>query len=292
MPLSLRHPKRTLVVAALVIVFLGILGLNVESRLSPTSLDVGGTQSSRANAMLQRYFGDSAPFPILLRGPAAALDRQGPALIRALRRDPAVTTISPWDQGGVANLRPSPNKALILADFHVGLEKAVKDTVPYLNETLEAQITPPVRATQTGYASISRAIQDESIHSAEKDELIALPFLLLVLLLVFRSPVAAMIPLIFGVITVISIAGRPHDRQQLLLGRRLRAHGQLDDGPGPRGGLRPADGLALPRGAGRRRRAARPPGRPGAPPAAPRSSPAARSSSRCSSRSSSCRAPC
>ncbi len=207
LPLSLRRSKRTLVVAALVIVFLGILGLNVEGRLSPTSLDVGGTQSSRANSMLQRYFGDSAPFPILLRGPAAALDRQGPALVRALRRDPKVTTLSPWDQGGVANLRPSPNKALILADFHVGLKKAVEDTVPHLNRTLEEQITPPVRATQTGFASISRAIQDESIHSAEKDELIALPFLLLVLLLVFRSPVAAMIPLIFGVITVISTRG-------------------------------------------------------------------------------------
>ncbi len=207
MPLSLRHPKRTLAAAALVIAFLGVVGLNVESRLSPTSLDVGGTQSSRANAMLERYFGDSAPFPILLRGPAAALDRQGPALIRVLRRDPAVTTLSPWDQGGVSNLRPSPNKALILADFHVGLDKAVKDTVPYLNDTLAAQIKPPVRATQTGYASISRAIQDESIHSAEQDELIALPFLLLVLLLVFRSPVAAMIPLIFGVITVISSRG-------------------------------------------------------------------------------------
>ena len=157
--------------------------------------------------MLQRYFGDSAPFPILLRGPAAELDKQGPALIRVLRRDPAVTTLSPWDQGGVSNLRPSPNKALILADFHVGLDKAVNDTVPYLNDTLAAQIKPPVRATQTGYASISRAIQDESIHSAEQDELIALPFLLLVLLLVFRSPVAAMIPLIFGVITVISSRG-------------------------------------------------------------------------------------
>jgi putative drug exporter of the RND superfamily len=206
-PLSLRHPRRTLAVFALVIVVLGLLGLNVESRLSPTSLDVGGTQSSKANAMLQRYFGDSAPFPILLRGPAAALDQQGPALIRVLRRDPKVTTISPWDKGSVANLRPSPDKALILADFHVGLKEAVQDTVPYLNDTLDAHIKPPVRATQTGYASISRAIQDESISSAEQDELIALPFLLLVLLLVFRSPVAAMIPLTFGVITVISSRG-------------------------------------------------------------------------------------
>ena len=55
-----------------------------------------------------------------------------------------------------------------------------------------------MRATQTGYATLSRAIQDESIAAAERGELIALPILLIVLLLVFRSPVAAAIPLAFG----------------------------------------------------------------------------------------------
>ena len=80
--------------------------------------------------MLREHFGDTAPFAILLRGPAAAIDRQGPALIRTLRRDPKVTTLSPWDRGAVGRLRPSPRRALILADFHVGVDEAVNDTVP------------------------------------------------------------------------------------------------------------------------------------------------------------------
>jgi hypothetical protein len=33
--------------------------------------------------------------------------------------------------------------------------------------------------------------------------------------------------------------------------RRVRPHRLFDDGPGARGGLRAADGLPLPRGAGR-----------------------------------------
>ena len=68
-------------------------------------------------------------------------------------------------------------------------------------------IHPPVRATQTGYATLSRAIQDDSIAATERGELIALPVLLVVLLLVFRSPVAALIPLAFGAITVIASRG-------------------------------------------------------------------------------------
>ncbi len=205
--MTLRHPGRVLVIAIAAIVVLGLLGRGVEGKLRPTSLSVPGTESGRAGALLHRYFGDTAPFAILLQGPPGALDRQGPELIRALRSDPAVSTISPWDKGSVARLRPGPRKALILVDFHVSAETAVRDTVPYLDRTLQERISPPVSAAETGYASLSRAIQDEAVHSTDVAELIAIPFLLLVLLLVFRSPVAAGIPLAFGAVTVISSRG-------------------------------------------------------------------------------------
>ncbi len=207
MPLSLRHPRAVLVAALIVIAVLAVLGQGVEGKLRPTSLSVPGTDSGRANALVHRYFGDSAPFAILLQGPAGELDRQGPALIRKLRTDPDVSTISPWDKGSVDNLRPSPRKALILVDFHVSAEEAVKNTVPYLDRTLNEQITPPVRSAESGYASLSRAIIDESVHSTDRAELIAIPFLLLVLLLVFRSPIAAAIPLAFGAVTVTASRG-------------------------------------------------------------------------------------
>ncbi len=206
-PLTLRHPRASLGTALAALVVLGLLGLGVEGKLRPTSLGVPGTESARAEALLRSHFGDSAPFAILLRGPAAALDRQGPALIRTLRRDPKVTTLSPWDRGHLARLRPSPRKALVLADFHVSAEEAVKDTVPYLNRTLEAKTHPPVTATQTGFATLSRAIQDESVRSTQIAELVAIPFLLLVLLLVFRSPLAAAIPLAFGAAAVTGARG-------------------------------------------------------------------------------------
>jgi putative drug exporter of the RND superfamily len=203
----LRHPRRVLAAALVVLAVLGALGAGVEGKLKPTSLNIPGTASSRANRMLREGFGESAPFVILLRGPARTLDRQGPALIRALRRDPAVTTLSPWDRGSVQRLRPSPRRAILIADFHVGIDEAVDEAVPKLDRTLEAKIHPPVRATQTGFATLSRAIQDDSIAATERGELIAMPVLLLVLLLVFRSPLAAAVPLAFGAVTVIASRG-------------------------------------------------------------------------------------
>lgn len=206
-PFSLRHPRLVLACAAVFVVVFGILGLHVENSLQPTSLDVAGTQSAHAGDSLDQYFGNSAPFAILLRGPSASLERQGPELIRSLRAETGVTTISPWDKGSVSRLRPGPNKALILVDFHVSVHDAVDNVVPHLNELLKEKVRPPVQATQTGYASLSRAIQDESISTSERSELIALPVLLIVLLLVFRSPVAALIPLGFGAMTVITSRG-------------------------------------------------------------------------------------
>jgi RND superfamily putative drug exporter len=203
----LRHPRGVLAVAATLLIALGVIGTGVEGRLDPTTLKIPGTASSQANEMLQEHFGDSAPFAILLRGPAAAVDRQGPALIRALRQDPVVTTLSPWDRGSVSRLRPDPRRALILADFHVDSKTAVNETVPRLNEILAQRVKAPVRVTQTGFATLSRAIQDESISATERGELIALPFLLIILLLVFRSPVAAAIPLAFGAVTVVASRG-------------------------------------------------------------------------------------
>jgi len=196
-----------LVAAALVLVALGVIGTGVESRLDPTTVEVPGTPAAEANAMLRDHFGETAPFAILLEGPAAAINRQGPRLVRELRRDPQVTTLSPWDRGRVDRLRPRPDRALILADFHVNTRTAVNETVPELEAILDEQIKAPVEATQTGFATLSRAIQQESIDASERGELLALPFLLIVLLLVFRSPVAAAIPLAFGAITVVASRG-------------------------------------------------------------------------------------
>jgi RND superfamily putative drug exporter len=206
-PWLLRHPREILLIAAVVLAALAVIGTGVDSRLDPTTLDVPGSASAEANAMLEEHFGPSAPFAILLRGPAAALEEQGPRLVRALRAEPSVSTLSPWDKGSVEGLRPTPEKALILADFHVGTKTAVNETVPRLDEILEENVTTPVRATQTGYATLSRSLQKESINASERGERIALPILLIVLLLVFRSPIAALIPLGFGAITVLASRG-------------------------------------------------------------------------------------
>ena len=211
-----RRAGLTLAATLIIVAVLGAIGLGVEDRLRPTSLEIGGTSSARGEELAGSRFGDSSPFALMLRGPTGALERQGPRLAAALRRDPTVTVISPWDPAPAARKLPAPpanappsarSRALLLLDFHVPLDEAIRDTVPELERTIDARVHPPVEAIQSGYATISRALQSESLAAAERAELIAAPLLLLVLLAVFRSVLAAAIPLVLGALTVLSGRG-------------------------------------------------------------------------------------
>ena len=215
-PPRARHRARvTLALTLVAATALGLIGLGVEGRLRPTSLAISGTPSSRGEDLARDRFGESSPFAVLLRGPASAIERQGRRLAATLRRNPTVTVISPWDTASGGRKLPepppgtppaAPSRALLLLDYHVPVAKAMRDTVPQLEHVLEAGVHPPVQATQSGYATISRALQSESLSAAERAELFAAPLLILVLLFVFRSLVAAAIPLLFGALTV--FAGR------------------------------------------------------------------------------------
>ena len=204
-----------LAVTVVLVAVLGLIGLRVEDDLQPTSLSIRGTSSARGEDLARGHFGDSSPFALMLRGPAGAIGRQGPRLAAVLRRDPAVTVISPWDPAPAARKLPAPSPrassgsrshAVLLLDYHVPLADAMRDTVPALQRRIDRTVHPPVTAVQSGFASISRSLQDESLSAAERAELFAAPLLLLVLLAVFRSVLAAAIPLVFGALTV--LAGR------------------------------------------------------------------------------------
>src|SRR6188472_1215081 len=106
--LAHRRAAATLTATLVAVVLLGLIGLGVEDHLRPTSLAIEGTASARGEELAHQRFGDSSPFVVLLRGPAGAIERQGPRLAAILRRDPRVTVISPWDPARAARKLPAP----------------------------------------------------------------------------------------------------------------------------------------------------------------------------------------
>ncbi|HYM45101.1 MAG TPA: MMPL family transporter [Solirubrobacteraceae bacterium] len=194
----------TLLAWGLAIAVLALLGKGLEGRLAPMSLAVPGTPSSRAEAMLATKFGNTIPIAVLLRGPPAEVDRQGQRLVVALRGIRQVQVLSPWDRSTmVGSLRPQPGAAFVLVTYVRPASRAMA-VVPSTEAVIARTVQRPVRSYLTGVAVIGRALQNATMADTERAEMIALPVLILVLLLVFRSPVAAAVPLAMGAATVMA----------------------------------------------------------------------------------------
>jgi len=207
---SKRRSWSILIAWAAAIVVLAFLGGGLEDRLAPMSLTVPGTPSSRAEAMLASEFGNTVPIAVLLRGPPAEVDRQGQRLTAALRAIKQVQVLSPWVGAVTAHgssmarsLRPHPGSAFVLVNFIRPASRATA-VVPSTEAVIARTVHDPVRSYLTGVAVIGRAIQNTTMSDTERAEMIALPVLILVLLLVFRSPVAAAVPLAMGAATVMA----------------------------------------------------------------------------------------
>ena len=201
---SKRGSWPTLIAWGVAIAILAALGTGITGRLAPMSLEVPGTPSSRAEAMLRAKFGNTIPIAILLRGPPTQLDSQGQRLVAALRGIPQVQVISPWDEGNtMSSLRPNPGAAFVLVNYIRPTSDAMA-VVPDTEAVIARTVKQPVHTYLTGVAVIGRALQEATMSDTLRAEMIALPVLILVLLLVFRSPVAAAVPLAMGGATVMA----------------------------------------------------------------------------------------
>ena len=145
--------------------------------------------------------------PVLLRGPRADVKSQGKALVTRLSKRPGVRVISPWTtSSGAAALRPSSDRALVLLSVsgsHDDIARRSESAEKLVDELTSA----PVRATVSGMPMLTREGTRSSLSAVHRAELIALPLLLLALLLVFRSPLAAAIPVVFGAATIAASTG-------------------------------------------------------------------------------------
>ena len=194
------------VVVVLGLVALGAIGdgRNVEDKVQPSLLFVPGTESTHWRDVRKGSFNES--LIALLVGPQREIDRQGPALATALEQRPGTRAISPWSAGGIKQLqqlRPSPTQAAISIDLKIPPGGNINTVIGPLEDFVNSHTHAPVRAHLAGVPSLGSEVNKSSIDALHKGEMIAIPILILVVLLVFRSPVAAGIPLLIAAGTVV-----------------------------------------------------------------------------------------
>jgi putative drug exporter of the RND superfamily len=175
---------------------------NARDNLHETQLQIPGTDADRAAKLSQSEFGGTISMAILLKAPPnreRALVRESEALVRRLERIPEVDVLSPFAIGGDPRLAEPRGQALLTLQVNRPAEDVSKKTLPQVEDAI-AKVRPPVETEISGRAPLVRAINEASLDSLDKGELIAFPILIILLLLVFRSPIAALIPLACGLL--------------------------------------------------------------------------------------------
>lgn len=205
--LSVSRPRGVLAVWLVLAAALGVVGLGVEGQLRLVDPVVSGARSARAQDEANRVFGEESAFILLLQGGAEDLDRYGPHMVDVLSRIPHVSAVSPWLPGGPRALRPSGRTAIVVLGVHEPFERAGGVTGPRIREALARVAPASIAYHLAGYPDITAAIRRAAFTGLAQAELIAALLLGVLLLLVFRGPVAAGVPLLLGVSTVAAVRG-------------------------------------------------------------------------------------
>ncbi len=217
---SIRRPKTALIGWMVVAVLLGVVGVSVDHYLSP-QLNASKTQSYAAQQLTDAKFGPTQNLPILLEGPRAQLDRQGPKLVAALIKRGDTRVLSAWDAGTAgAGLRPKPTAALIIASVPRTEQNVIKYDLPQIKQIIAQQVSAPVRSYISGAAVLDQAVKDQSVQILQTAAVAAIAVLFLLLLIGLRAPLGAVLVTVvagtvtmssFGVIYLLGRAGMAID---------------------------------------------------------------------------------
>ncbi|MEV0476971.1 MMPL family transporter, partial [Streptomyces prunicolor] len=205
--LAIRRSRLVLVVAVVAVALMGVLGAGAFAKLLGGGYDDPASQSSRAAKVIDEKFGGETNLVLLVRADEGRVDtpgaqRSGRDLVAHLKKEQHLeNVISYWDTGS-SDLRSKDGRdAMVLA--HVKGDDTERDE--NAKSVIDAY-TGPYEKTLTVRAGGGAAVTSDMGTQSAKDlvlaESIAVPLTLVLLLLVFGSMVAALLPLAIGTIAI------------------------------------------------------------------------------------------
>jgi uncharacterized membrane protein YdfJ with MMPL/SSD domain len=221
--LTWKHPKLVLAAVAFFVVFAAAAGKDVESHLKAAGFADSASESERATVLLRDSLGYN-PNPaivLVVRAPGGGpLDPSDPSVRREVDRlsrgmaavEYVGRVVNPLRERRVVNpLREPRAGAKLIARDGESVAIAgylstadIEDAGGIAAEGVEPLIASSSLDVQMGgFAPGFNETNDQTREDLTKAELIAFPVLALLLLFVFRSVVAASIPLLLGVVSIV-----------------------------------------------------------------------------------------
>ena len=207
---ALVRRRRIVMVAAVALVALAAgLGAGVADRLTGGGFEDPSAESTVASRLVEERFGSGAPNVVLLvRAVDGTVDDPAVAEVGRMVSDELAgldgveDVASYWSLGGATPLRADDASSALVLGRLTGSEDEVRAAVEDISADLTRDVgvaTVAVGGVEETFREVGETIEDDLARA----ELIALPITLLLLLVVFRSVVAALLPLLVGVIAIV-----------------------------------------------------------------------------------------
>jgi RND superfamily putative drug exporter len=202
------RPRLSLL-AALVLTVLAVLaGSGVADRLGAGGWEDPGAESTYATKALEREFPDSQPnFLLLVDSGGSSVDDPAVAaeaerLAGRLAGEEGVMGVSSYWQSGAPALRAKDGHEALIAARITGDEKEMGETLDRIAPSYRGA-HGPVDVTVGGPVAVRHEMQTIIQEDLTRAEVIALPVTLVLLVMVFGSAIAALLPLGIGIVAIL-----------------------------------------------------------------------------------------
>lgn len=206
--LALRRSRLVLAMAAVAVALMGVVGAGAFGKLLGGGFDDPSSPSSRAAVVIDEKFGGETNLVLLVRAADGAVDspavrRSGQRLVADLKKEKGLTNVvSYWDTGSPDLRSEDGREAMVLA--HVtGDETQRQENAQQLIDAYAGTREGSLTVRAGGGAAVGSDLSKQVVDDLILAEAIAIPLTLLLLLFVFGSVVAALLPLAIAVIAVL-----------------------------------------------------------------------------------------
>jgi len=200
--------RRRLIAAAglLIAVLAALWGPGVFDKLVTGGFEDPGSESARAATQITNAFGGQTPDVLAVYSNATAtvddpsFKEPVEAAVRTLRAQPAVAGVNSY-YDGAPGLVSRDRHATYLVIRLTALDDSGK-RVGY--DAIRSQLQLPGLTTQIGgTVAVAQSLDDQTKTDVTRGEMIAMPLVLVLLVLIFGGVVAASMPVLIGVLSVV-----------------------------------------------------------------------------------------
>ncbi|MCM1966238.1 MULTISPECIES: MMPL family transporter [unclassified Streptomyces] len=204
------RPRLSLLLALVVTALAVFAGGGVADRLGSGGWEDPGAGSTYATKALEREFPGSQPNLLLLVDVAAgaagvddpAVAAEAERLTARLAAEPGVTGVGSYWRTGMPTLRSEDGRQALIAARVLGDEKTANAVLDRIVPSYRGE-HGPLKVSLGGPAAVQREVTSTIQEDLLRAELIALPVTLILLVLVFGSAIAALLPLGVGIVAII-----------------------------------------------------------------------------------------